>query len=731
MGFRSLPAVRLSCLLVWVLLRPLWAQPAPRASVEFARPTGAITIEADRIERLDADHWTATGKVRVAFKDIEMTTETLLYNSSSEEASTPGPVRFSQGLHWITAARVEMNMKTESGTFYEAEGFTDQEFFFKARLVRRDPSGNFIAEDAFVTACKESVPKWSFSMRRADIRPKENVIARNTFFRVRNVPIFYLPWARVPLERKRRASGFLLPGTGTSNNKGRRISQSYYLTLGESADVMLVGDYFSERGLGYGTRLRARPNAATEIDVNGYVMHDRLDQGGGLIAGQAQSVFENGFRAVASFNLVSNFAFRQVFSETFRAATAPDQNSSFFLSNHSRSFTFDISLTRLETFFPARSVVVRSAPRIDFGSVGADLGGGFYLQLESSAEGLNRTDALLRTPEFVQRLDFFPRLRHRGLQTPFLSLSPRIGFRETFYSDGLRAGESTLAAKALSRHYAEVELNALGPVLEKDFAALGKFRHRMETEVTYRRIDGIGGDYHRALRFDERDAVADTEELEYAVTHRLITRGNYYGEGETNLEAASFRLSQKYFLDETFGGAFRDGFANQFYPLNTLTGFYYATERRQFSPVTALFRLNPSYRYSLDLRGDYDIRQKVFRNASVTGYAGLQRWWAGLTYFVTRRLTTTEVSSNQLQALISYGEQWKGLSVATQFNYDLQSTSLQNSITRINYFWDCCGVSLEFLQFRVNLRNESQFRFSFFLKGIGSFGTIRQPEGIF
>jgi LPS-assembly protein len=459
-------------------------------------------------------------------------------------------------------------------------------------------------------------------------------------------------------------------------------------------------------------------------------MNDRLKQGGASFSAETETTLQNGFRGVAQFNLVSNFAFRQVFSDTFRAATAPNQNSILFLTNSSGPFNFNFSLNREETFFPQRSVVIRSAPRIQARSTGASLGHAFYLEFESTLEGLNRSDSLFNTPQFVQRLDLFPRIYYAGLKTRYFSLLPRLGFRETYYSDSRTEAVGALAGEGLHRRYGEVDVSLIGPILQRRFDFWGGLRHSIEPEMRYRWIQGIDH-FRQVLRFDDVDAIADTNETEYSLTQRFFRRVNLSGGGDTSLETMSFRIAQKYFIDSSFDGALEVGRPNQFYPLNTLTGFLYATEQRRFSPVTALFRFSPSFRYSVDVRADYDTQRSSFRNTSVTGYFSVSQWFGGVTYFLTRKLDPSSFTSNQVQTLLSYGTPWKGLSASALLNYDIQRSQLQNSISRINYFWDCCGVSLEFLQFDVNLRNESQVRFSFFLKGLGAFGTIRQPDSIF
>ena len=47
------------------------------------------------------------------------------------------------------------------------------------------------------------------------------------------------------------------------------------------------------------------------------------------------------------------------------------------------------------------------------------------------------------------------------------------------------------------------------------------------------------------------------------------------------------------------------------------------------------------------------------------------------------------------------------------------------------YFWDCCGVALDYQKYDVGIRSENRLTFSFSLKGIGSFGNLKRPESLF
>src|SRR6185312_1556962 len=81
-------------------------------------------------------------------------------------------------------------------------------------------------------------------------------------------------------------------------------------------------------------------------------------------------------------------------------------------------------------------------------------------------------------------------------------------------------------AENLSRHYGELAVDVRPPSLEKTFTnddGTTRFKHLIEPYLTYRLITGIGEEFNQIIRFDERDAVANTNEFEYAVINRFYT----------------------------------------------------------------------------------------------------------------------------------------------------------------------------------------------------------------
>src|SRR5262249_29372382 len=79
----------------------------------------------------------------------------------------------------------------------------------------------------------------------------------------------------------------------------------------------------------------------------------------------------------------------------------------------------------------------------------------------------------------------------------------------------------------ISRRYAELDVDVRPPSFEKTYTrpdGTENFKHIVESYITYRRIVGIGDEFAKIIRFDERDAVANTNEIEYALVNRFFIR---------------------------------------------------------------------------------------------------------------------------------------------------------------------------------------------------------------
>jgi LPS-assembly protein len=705
-----------------------------RVRTEIPYQGGTVVLLSDFQERMTKTRYRAAGHVEISYQDILITTDEAEYDESSQTGFALGNTRFSQKKQWLTCSRAEFNLATQTGTFYDASGFTDRDFFVKSRTIIKTGPDTYSLETGFVTACNEPKPKWAFTSSRTNIRIDRTARMRNMIFKVKGIPVFYAPYLVVPMEGKKRSSGLIPFHTGSSTSKGRVFSEGYYQTLGPSADVTLYGDYFTLRGLAWGGIFRARPNPATHLYLQAFGIHDKLGQGGAQLVIDGDTKFWNDFRAVARVNITSSFDFRQAFSDSFRSATIPQERATAFLTRNQGSLTTNLAYQREEVFFPTRSVVIRKFPSVEYSSMGMPLGNSpFVFSFRSAYDGLSRSDQNVNTQNLVHRIDLFPRIAVRSLSLAGFTLMPSIGLRETYYSARWTdTPVPQILNQGLNRRYVALTLDLRTPTFEKDYqdSWLGSFKHVIEPIAVYRRIAGI--DHEReTIRFDSEDAIADTSEIEYGIVNRIFKSTETSPGMKQQFEFMSFSVMQKYYFDPSFGGAFQNGTSNLFYPLNTLTGYAATGLERSFAPISMDLRWSPKGGISHDLRADFDTKLKEVRDVSLSTYFHQGNTVIAGSYLRTWALDPGTFQADHIQGQVGYGSTKSGLSASATLSYNIQAAKLLNSNTRLNYMWDCCGLAMEFQQYSLGLRTESRFSFSFTLKGLGSFGNIKRPESLF
>ncbi|HEY0730204.1 MAG TPA: LPS assembly protein LptD, partial [Pyrinomonadaceae bacterium] len=434
-------------------------------------------------------------------------------------------------------------------------------------------------------------------------------------------------------------------------------------TLGRSADFTFRSDVYTQRGLGFGGDLRTRANSRSYLNFGFYAVKDRIfgpeedeahpDQGGSSIYVDGVHYFKNGFIAAADVNITSNLAFRQVFSDNIQQAISPEETSQVFVNKDHNEYSFNfLARTQVTSLTNAR-IRIRQLPSISIDKRPTIVSFlkklPVYFSFSGAAEGVSRKETVedltqfiidvggnpIVSPSIVQRLDLNPRLE-LPLSFAGWSVTASGSGRVTFYSNSLEPATRDVLSRNITRSYGEFELDVRPPAFAKDFRrgdGAFWFRHVIEPYVQYRKITGIN-DFNQIIRFDYVDAIADTNEIEFGIANRFFTRRSTENVADVPVkeipgrerpllssqpyEALTITIRGKYFFDPFFGGALIPGQRNQFYPINTLSGFVYGGVPRRFSPINVDARYRPRRNLFVDVRSDIDTRGGGMRSLSTT-----------------------------------------------------------------------------------------------------------------
>jgi LPS-assembly protein len=764
------------------------------------------------------------GAAEIHYGTYILRADEVSYNSDSGEAVATGHVTLDGGPNddHIRASHGTYNLPAESGRFYDVVGTTglrfrnnqviltsNSPFAFTGKIVEKPDSDHYLVFDGTITTCELPHPKWQFNAHKVYVDVGGNARIYHSTFLLHGLPAFYFPFATHPVEREARETGFLIPSVSRSSSKGNVIGDAFYWAVNRSTDALVGAEYFSQRGWSQHGEFRARPSDTSYIDLNYFGVIDREHQGGENVRLNAEGNFY-GFRAVSNIDYLSSFLFRLAFNEIFTQAVYSEVKSQAFLSKSMDGYTFSGVAERYQNFESTNTTTANGianytpaptiwrAPQLDFSSVDRSLGPSpFYWSFDASFGGMARSEPGFRTGNLLGRFDFNPEISLPVLFRGW-SLRPDLTLHGTYYTERLinSGGQSLAVNDAINRQAIDASVELRPPALERVFDKefLGrKWKHVIEPRAVYRFVTGVNN-FSNILRFDERDVLSDTHEVEYGFVTRLYAKhvsphpqdcpanmpGLMVGGAAPEQtipwqhvnplqanqclpfpdvrEVVTWEIAQKYFLDPTFGGALVPGQRNVFTTTADLTGIAFVTEPRHLSPLISRLKVQTSERTDTEWDVDYDFQLgRINASTLLANYhIGSFTIGGGDAFLQIPQPPVTSTSQNvsvceqtltmtsselaqptcrfqQFRVALGYGRPNKrGFSAASSFGIDAETGLLQFATAQTTYDWDCCGMTVEYRRYAIaNVRNENIFRFTFTLANIGSFGNLRKQERLY
>lgn len=783
--------------------------PSPRQGAAAPQSSQEVTIKARQQEK-QGDLYKADGDVEISFQSYVMRAEHGTYNAATGDVIATGRVVFEGGSHdaHLTASHATYNVRSETGVFYDVAGTfgavargqsvvltTSNPFVIAGSEVQKVGRERYIVLHGSVTSCAEQVPTWTFNSEKIDVVAGEDAKLYHSSFRLLKLPIFYLPYNKLPANQMARTSGFLLPEIGQSSTKGFVLGDSVYWAINRSSDITIGAQYFSSRGWSETAQIRMKPGENSSLELHYFGVQDRgapvtnQDQGGNEVRLVGDYGIDH-WRAATSIDYLSSFLFRQAFSETYSQAVNSEVRSVGYLSHNLAGFSLNASAERYQNFFQdpltatfSDQIRILHLPVVELNGLEQSVfSSPFRWGVDASAAGLQRSEPGFVTANLVGRFDLRPRIA-MPLQWMGWELRPQVALHDTLYSQQLSSVTATnplgvASGTGIHRRDVESSIELRPPPLEKVFDRdiFGRrLKHVFEPIFTYRYTTGVHN-FQNIIRFDQTDILSNTSEFEYDVIQRIYgrrrstrhepgcevlapaqagrkekipayipgvteLRPHCEDESKTTRELLSWEVKQKYYLDETFGGALVTGRRNVFTTTEDLTGIAFLDGPRTWSPVVSKLRIETSANTDVQWQLDYDpVRGRINSSAVFADYR-VGEYFIGLSHSFFRvppeppseTISNAPLVFNQFRYLVGYGHPNKrGFSGAFSMGYDEDFNFLQYAAGQSSYNWDCCGISAEYRHIDVpGVNVENQYRFSFSLANIGTFGNMKRQERLY
>jgi LPS-assembly protein len=555
-------------LLIWIAAMPVTEGFAADKSKPNATPKGdqEVRISADHmVQEGKEDSVRAWGNVVIRFEDRILRANTVKINNKSGVGEAKGNVVLtSTDGTVIKSERSLFNMNSQRGKAYGVIGKLKSvddtgipvTYYFKGKEIKRLSPVHYKLKDSYLTTCQGIIPDWSFQSKNMDLIKEDRALFTQGVFKVRNVPILYLPIGYLPINRERK-SGFLIPKFGSSNTDGFVFNPIYYWAINDYSDATIGVRYLQKRGIQPSLEYRYTPSKNTEGKFNGTLLDD--DTTGGRfykIDWNHDQVLPKNSRFRARLDLESDNSFNKTFENNTSLRTRRSTDSFASYNKNWSNSTLNILTRFRESKQDNNDDTFGQLPEITYQNQRQPIGkSSFFFNQETGFTSflLDLNSSPIVDDDFkVHRFDFHPQISRPLPIAPWLTFTPTLGLRETVYSQGLQPnGLNNQRTGSFTRELFDVNATVLGPKFNKIFMAgrknQTKIKHLIEPRISYDFIPKLDEKDRDKIRvIDAIDSVESTNKFTYSLTHRLLKKAQGRSGNSQVREILRFDVSQSY-----------------------------------------------------------------------------------------------------------------------------------------------------------------------------------------
>lgn len=260
-----------------LILTVLWALPL-RAQQEDT--VDAALLVADSVFIEGESRLIAQGNVEALYDGTRLTASRIVYDESDGSLTLEGPIRITDPEGDVLIANSgRLSTDMQEGLLRGARMVLDQQLQLASVEARRVAGRYTQLSKVAVTSCQvcgdTSAPLWQIRASRVVHDEEERQLYfENATFRVLDVPIFYVPYLRLPDPTLARARGFLIPSVRSTTLLGFGVKVPYFMPLGDHQDLTLT-PYLSPVTRTLEARYR-RAFRNGDLNVSGAISRDTL-----------------------------------------------------------------------------------------------------------------------------------------------------------------------------------------------------------------------------------------------------------------------------------------------------------------------------------------------------------------------------------------------------------------------------------------------------------------------
>ena len=238
-------------------------------------PQGAFAKDSfsrERLSKNDAAPWQITakslsfsadegvyeaeGNVVITRDDQSLYAQEAVYNVKTGIAKVSGEVRLEAGGDIFQGKRGIFDLKNKTGRIEDGSIFiSDNHYYISGKVMEKLAEDTYLVKHCLVTTCDGESPVWSITGSEVSVTIEGYGKVKDAAFRVRGVPIIYVPYMIFPAKTQRQ-TGLLPPRLGYSGRKGLDAEVPFFWAISDQTDATFYERFMSERGYMQGLEFR-------------------------------------------------------------------------------------------------------------------------------------------------------------------------------------------------------------------------------------------------------------------------------------------------------------------------------------------------------------------------------------------------------------------------------------------------------------------------------------------
>jgi LPS-assembly protein len=240
------------------------AQKSATTVAKVLDPEAPVYIQA---ETLGYDKASATytfdGEVVLTQGHLRIEAEHATFDDAKQVATARGDVWVTNEDAVLRCDETSLQVETRTGIVLRGQVVTQDEqnrYYVSGDRIEKVGDDRYLIRKGAYTTCDCGVrtPSWRLQGRSLDVTLDGYATIRDAVLYWWKVPVFYTPWAMVPVKITRQ-TGFLTPDWAWSSRSGAQVRLPFYWAIGPRTDATLYNEYLSERGFKEGIEYRYRP----------------------------------------------------------------------------------------------------------------------------------------------------------------------------------------------------------------------------------------------------------------------------------------------------------------------------------------------------------------------------------------------------------------------------------------------------------------------------------------